>query len=127
LKGLKGTFETYFFTIGRNKLYDYLGKRGLDYERYELTDDFSRSDSQIEPDNKKQILEIAYELISRMKEPCKTVLTLFYEEGWKLKEMVGMANGLGTENSVKTKRYDCMEVLKPVLYNKLRSEGLIEF
>lgn len=120
----------YLFTIGRNKLIDLFRKnrhniRFIDEIDYDGAADegnvsFGNNPFSTEAgDEKEERFAIIRHAVSKMKEPCNKILTMFYWDEMSGKEIADIC-GYAGEDSVKTQKYKCMNKLKTYIKNILR-------
>ncbi len=68
---------------------------------------------------------IVSETVKGLKEPCKTILSLFYFHELSLKEMVGKVDGYTSVDALKTKSYKCKKGMEEALRVRLKVENLL--
>lgn len=124
----KWSLKSFLFTVGRNKLIDFIRQNkhnvsfieNLDYDKDDTEDydygeqKFSSEDSDIQEER----FSIIRRAVNAMKEPCNRILTLSYWDelsGREIAEVCGYAN----EDVVKTQKYKCMSKLKAYIKNIL--------
>ena len=128
LVSLSCDLKTYLFQIGKYKVIDELnrvsrsgGNLSIEYlppeEILEL-DYFEEQDMQIK---KTRLLD---EIVAKLTDPCKTLLTLFWYDQKRDSEIVALMKYTSTD-TVKNQRSRCMRTLKKEYLTKLVDEKII--
>ncbi len=107
---LRGSVRTYFMGIAKIKYKEFVRQQPV---RLGL-DDFP---SQIEPEElydqtQDSLRDIIADLLSQMSATCYEILRKFYYEGKKLDVILQEIPSISTVNSLKTRKYKCMEKLR---------------
>ncbi|MDL2222798.1 sigma-70 family RNA polymerase sigma factor [Bacteroidales bacterium OttesenSCG-928-M11] len=125
----KGVFEeesvsmkTYLIGIGKNKVLNYLrGKRET-----ENIESFANLEEKEKPDSlewkEKQVIALRY--VSTMKEPCSSILSLYYYEE---KSMNEIAEEMNYKNAsvAKSRKTECMNKLREMVTTRFKKEDLL--
>jgi RNA polymerase sigma factor (sigma-70 family) len=128
LVSLKCELKTYLFQIGKYKVVDELNRRtksgnnkNIEYlppeEMLDL-DYFEEKDVQTK---KTRLLD---EVVSKLTDPCKSLLILFWYQEKSDKEIVA-STAYGSTETVKNQRSRCMKTLKKIYLDELVSENMI--
>lgn len=118
LARLSVSLKTYLFRIARNKILN--ARRDAAGKNEELREAFP----DFETDGWAARQEIVYRTVQEMREPCSTVLTLYYWERRSMEQIARTMNYAGAQVA-KNRKLACMRKLKAVLTAKLTAEGLI--
>jgi len=111
------SFKTYLFAIGKYKAFDWMKKRGktILYRADELPELVDFPDESLEFDEKKSNLILkGMEFLGKS---CQRMLTLFYLEGLKIKEIQAL-EGYENENTVRAQKSRCLKNLKSWIENQ---------
>ena len=110
---LKSSLTTYLFGIGKLMIFQRAKKKGReisygegekpDFEN-ELPDEQERSDE----------VRLLQEMLQKLGEQCRNLLTLFYYEEKKLEEIQALL-GYTTKNVLKTQKSRCLKQLKDLV------------
>lgn len=123
------SLKSLLFTIGRNKLIDYIRQNNrnttyIENINYDMDDTderdygaqpFSSEDS----DENTELVAVIRHAVNAMKEPCNRILTLFYWDNLSGKEIAEVC-GYASEDVAKTQKYKCMNKLKAYIKNLLK-------
>lgn len=106
---LRSSILTYFIGIAKNKYKEWVKKNpsNVDIE----TSKQQYADMLYDSEENK-MLDIIADIISRMSERCSQILTKFYVEGKNLDTILMEIPTIESKNSLKTKKYKCMESLR---------------
>jgi RNA polymerase sigma factor (sigma-70 family) len=112
---LTAKLSTYLFSICKYLWKDQMIKRGkFNYSEYDAEIDKEEEENfqQIHLTESKFLL--AEKIINQLGDRCKEVLTLFYSETMKLKDIASKM-GYSSENSAKNQKYKCLEMARNML------------
>ncbi|GMQ27107.1 hypothetical protein Aoki45_37900 [Algoriphagus sp. oki45] len=112
LSEVKHQFKTYLFAIGKYKAYDLIqkeGKRGW-MSISEFPDIEDREDAEDKEDLDEN-LNLIQKGIRQLGNSCQRMLTLFYIQGLKIKE-IQEKEGYENENTVRAQKSRCLKSLK---------------
>ena len=115
LNQLKSSLKTYLFAIGRNQILNRLKK-----SKYELSaEDFkSLKHEHLTIKGEKEDLtdrqESVRAFIKQMKEPCKSILRMYYYLGFSM-EVIASRMSYKNENVAKSQKMRCLKKLKNAL------------
>ncbi len=115
---LQSKLITYLIAIGKNvftnRYFDSYKKRII------LEDDFSKLKNHVAVENiqaKNENMEMVIELLKRIGEPCKEILTLFYLKNYSIESIRNQMNMI-SEGAVRKKKFDCiMQMRKLITYD----------
>lgn len=110
--------STYFITIGKYRIFDFLKKRGrsplqFQHELPELAED-------VEHQHDEQITDIQALVLEELKTltpACRKMLTLFYLEGLSIEEIVTVGK-YDNVNVVRAQKSRCLKILKERIHEK---------
>jgi RNA polymerase sigma-70 factor (ECF subfamily) len=114
LKAITTEVKTYIFSIGKNKIREYLRKKKLselpDHSDYFIDNSLFYGSDEHEYENKLNLVE---HCITQLGEPCKSILVQFY---YQKKSMSDIADHLNYKNSdsMKTQKFKCIQRLKSI-------------
>ncbi len=117
---LKVSFKTYLFSIGKNKLNNYIRDN---HPPMEIPNESNQIYDEQSIDEK-EIQEIVRKEVFNLGEPCNRVLMLFYFKRKSMSE-IALTMGYKNEQVAKNKRLSCMEQLKKIINKKYKKEDLI--
>ncbi|TDW97032.1 RNA polymerase sigma factor [Dinghuibacter silviterrae] len=112
----EATVKTLLIGIGRHVWYNEIRKRksldqrGAVYEKNKGTEEEDGSGQLYERELHRHFLT----LLTRLGEPCRTILTLFYYENRSFKEIV-QETGYENEQVVRNRKYKCMKSLADMI------------
>jgi len=118
LSKVQHQLSTYFITIGKYRMFDFLKKRGLSplqviTDLPELVDEGDiLSDDELTLTQK-----LLLEELHAMKPACRNMLTLFYLEGLSIEEIV-IAGKYENANVVRAQKSRCLKLLKERIHAK---------
>lgn len=111
------SFKTYLFAIGKYKAFDWMKKRGktILYRTDELPElvDLPNENHDLDED-KSKLIRKGLEILGKS---CRRMLTLFYLEGLKTKEIQAL-EGYENENTVRAQKSRCLKNLKTWVENQ---------
>lgn len=117
---LSASLKTYLFQIGKFKMMN-RHRHTKSRQTVDIREDVVCIDS-LSTDEQTSINAITFEEVSAMKEPCCSVLSLYY---WERKSMVQIAHALNYKNEqvAKNRKSLCLKKLKSVLSFRFQKEG----
>lgn len=120
LTTLTCSLKTYLFRIAKNKMFNRWRDSKLQPESYDrATACHTEGDEEW---NVRQ--QIAYEVVHEMKEPCNTVLRLYYWEKLSMSQIARKMNYAGVQVA-KNRKLSCMRKLKSILTARFSAEGFL--
>ena len=120
LNDLKSSISTYLFAIGKYKIYHYHRKNS----KIELTNEIELTEKNFDIDvnfydeeltNQQRILK---KYFAKLGERCKSVLQLFYYQGYTLDEITGILD-YSDKKVLKSQKSRCVKQLKDLANKKL--------
>lgn len=124
----KGTFrqesssmKSFLITTGRNQILNHLrSQRNMD--EIDKVDEIDKDKADSLENREKQ--QIVSRYVSKMEEPCCTILSLYYYEE---KSMVEIAEEMSYKNAsvAKSRKSECMSQLRKKLTNRFKKEDLL--
>lgn len=118
------SMKSYLIGIGKNKILNYLrGKQKYeteDIDKYAYLEEKEKQDSL----EWKEKQTITFRYVSTMKEPCSSILSLYYYEE---KSMNEIAEELNYKNAsvAKSRKTECMNLLRQKLTSRFEKEDLL--
>lgn len=111
------SFKTYLFAVGKYKAFDWLKKRGKTvlYRADELPELVDFEEASHEFDEKRSNLVLKG--LEHLGKSCQRMLTLFYLEGLKIRE-IQVLEGYENENTVRAHKSRCLKNLKSWIENQ---------
>lgn len=111
LTELSSSVKTYLFAIGRNLLFKQKRKKKeqtADVEDYHFLSDNITIEDTIKLNERQELI---YGLLDNMKEPCRSILVLFYYKRYSIESI---ANSLGYKGQgvVKNQKVRCLKTLR---------------
>lgn len=115
------SLKSYLFHIGKHKLMNL--HRNVSTHRHEQIGDLHFNIAHGESPDWLRKQEITYEAVLQMREPCSTVLTLYY---WEKQSMAEIARRMEYKNEqvAVNRKSLCMKKLKQYLITLFKAEGL---
>ena len=121
LVSLTCSFKSYLFQIGKFKVIDEINRKkreqGDEIIEYHPSEELSNLDFFEEKDDRVKKTRLVSETVSQLKEPCKTLLTLFWFKEKRDKEIVEMTDYKSTD-TVKNQRSRCFQTLKSAVLDR---------
>lgn len=113
IDGLQSSVVTYLYGIAKNLVYKYYRKNEL-INRHEvrLSEHYHFLGSN--NDDQEQHYNAIHRALNSMKEPCKTIINLFYINGLKLSMVASKLNYASTD-VLKTQKSRCLKKLKDLI------------
>ncbi len=118
---VKHSFKTYLFAIGKYKAFDWLKNRGK--ATLFVSDDLPEL-AELDEENSEMAEEqsqLILKGLALLGKSCQRMLTLFYLEGLKIKDIQDM-DGYENENTVRAQKSRCLKQLKSWILNQ-KSNG----
>lgn len=106
--------KSYLFAVGKNKLmtkFKNEKKKGMLIFEYTGMGNEVEDDLEIEFNDRQQRIK---EEVGRMKDPCRSILLLYYYEKKSMKQIAEALN-YSTANEPKTQKYRCLSYLKKAI------------
>ncbi|WP_299211989.1 sigma-70 family RNA polymerase sigma factor [uncultured Dokdonia sp.] len=112
VKEFSSSIKTYLFGIGKFKLYEQLRAQ----KKLVLVDDFQDQEVLIDVETTKltEQQKALRKHFQKLGERCRNILELFYLQGFKIKEIMTVAN-YENENTVKAQKSRCLKQLKTMM------------
>lgn len=109
---LESSVSTYIFGIAKNLIYKYHRKNEL-INRHEVRLNEHYNFIALSVEESENLQPIVMKKLDQMKEPCKSLLQLFYVEGLKL-SLITDKLGYATTDVAKTQKSRCIKKLKEI-------------
>lgn len=106
---LRSSILTYFIGIAKNKYKEWVKKNPSNVDIEASKQQYA---DMLYDSEENKMLDIIADIISRMSERCSQILTKFYVEGKNLDTILMEIPTIESKNSLKTKKYKCMESLR---------------
>lgn len=106
---LRSSILTYFIGIAKNKYKEWVKKNPSNVDIEASKQQYA---DMLYDSEENKMLDIIADIISRMSERCSQILTKFYVEGKNLDTILMEIPTIESKNSLKTKKYKCMELLR---------------
>jgi RNA polymerase sigma factor (sigma-70 family) len=123
-----GSLKTYLFAIGKYKMIDEINRqrklKGESIIKYLPSDEIQDLDYYEMEDIQVKKNLLVNQVVKKLTEPCKTIITLFWYERKKDKEIVLQTRYHSTA-TIKNQRSRCMRTLKKEIISELEKEKMI--
>lgn len=119
---LTSTLKTYLFQIGKFRIIDELRKEGKNIPP--KSDAFDLEENMEEINEKEKKVNLLWETVEQLTEPCKSLLNLFWYKQKRDNEIAKLLNYSSTD-TVKNQRSRCMKNLRKTYLTHMVSEELI--
>ncbi|MEO1516795.1 MAG: sigma-70 family RNA polymerase sigma factor [Bacteroidota bacterium] len=116
--------EAYLFTVCRNRWHKNMGKAPAKVELDQVHQSVPEEDLQIQKILDKERQQMVSQWINRIGEDCRKVLTYYYFERLKMKEIMEKLQ-YSSEQVVKNKKYNCMKKLRAIILENPESKSLM--
>ncbi|MGV8111824.1 MAG: sigma-70 family RNA polymerase sigma factor [Lentimicrobium sp.] len=126
VKKLKSSLKTYLFSIGKNLILNELKRTRSTQEYNEIIEDGELPELEIieaENDRTKK-LAIIRDIVSGLKDPCKSILTKFYWGKKKLIEILKLMPRYTTIDSLKAQKSRCLKQLEGLVKSEFDKMSL---
>lgn len=122
---LTSSLKTYLYSIGKYKALEALRKKGrsqpLEIHGESDDADFIPDDNEVIDDEERRY-EVMEESLRKLGTPCSDILTQFYFHKASLRELKEKL-GYGSEESIKSQKFKCMERLRRIYFEQYRKAG----
>jgi DNA-directed RNA polymerase specialized sigma24 family protein len=118
LNKVQHQLSTYFITIGKYRVFDYLKKRGR--SPMQLVQDIPEIPELIDAEWDESVSEYqatVLQSLNTLKPACKKMLMLFYFEGLSIEEIVSVGK-YENANVVRAQKSRCLKILKERIHEK---------
>ncbi|PZX20132.1 RNA polymerase sigma factor (sigma-70 family) [Breznakibacter xylanolyticus] len=122
LTDMRCSIKTFIFSIGRNMAIDEMKRKGKIWLT-ERIHDIEEPDSDLLPELDKKTM-LLNQIVGKLTDPCKTLLTLYWYHEKSDKEIVEQTNYQSTD-TVKNQRSRCMKTLKKMYLSELEDAEMI--
>lgn len=114
--------STYMFAVGKNMWY----KKGSINNRIKLEDEITEIAVEFDfdelLDGSNQNEKIIIEALQNSDQDCKEILTMYYYDNKSMRE-ISLNLGTISEENLRKRKYKCIQKLKKVLIDKIKSHG----
>ena len=125
LTELTCSIKTYIYKLGRNKLIDVLRKSGRDIPLEDSPTLYKKINNICEEaDDAEEKYKAVYRIIQEMKDPCRTILNLFYYEKESMKSIAIHMDYEGPDVA-KTRKSACLRKACTAAKDYMRKVGII--
>ena len=115
LQVLTSNVNTYLLGIAKNKALELMRKRKY-YISDEILSNVLTYITSEEPDVKEEQLNLAWQSLDELGDPCKSILIQYYYNDKSMEEITSMMNYKNTDTT-KNQKYKCLKRLQSIYYN----------
>lgn len=127
IKELSCSLKTYLLSIGRNLIINEQKRQGKQTEFMENHSSFALPDlDEIEEENDhSHKSSIVRDAVSALKDPCKTILTLFYYDKKKLEDILTVLPNYSSKDTLKNQKSKCINRLEKLVKDEFSKNKLV--
>lgn len=114
--------STYMFAVGKNMWYKKSGTQSKVKYEEEITERGEEFDFDGLLDGLNENEKIIIEALQNSDQDCKEILTMYYYDNKSMREIAEKMESI-TEENLRKRKYKCIQKLKKVLIDKIKSHG----